>query len=66
MQSATESSNLIQYYAKQWKEGRGNEKKCSKRMEIVFHTGMKKILYQKVGYGLKEGKGGFRKLSRKK
>ena len=49
MQSDTELCGLLHYYAIQWKEGRGNEKKCSKRVEIVFHTEIKKIVYQKVG-----------------
>ena len=49
MQSDTELCGLLHYYAIQWKEGRGNEKKCSKSVEIVFHSEIKKIVYQKVG-----------------
>ena len=49
MQSDTELCGLLHYYAIQWKEGRGNKKKYSKIVEIVFHSEIKKIVYQKVG-----------------
>ena len=61
MQSDTESPNLIQNYARQWNEEKENGKKCSKRMEIVFHTGILKIVYRKAfrkgADGEMEGKG---------
>ena len=49
---ASDDDQIQAHKGKQWKEGRGNGKKFSKSIEIVFHTGLKKIVYQKVGYKL--------------